>query len=143
MFRLPKEKPLLADPDLVVFVLSFRPPPPKQKRTVDRNMQANAAHSKPKAYLPIMAGLPLARNAFRPLTYAVLLHVSSWFETQDTLKTHVIRAQLRAWKNIALMVRNPLSKLPSLLHSASRPVKRPMAVKNNAMSMKANMKRVM
>lgn len=49
-------------------VLSLRAPPPKQKRTVERKKQATAAHSKPKAYLPMCADWPFPRKLSRPFT---------------------------------------------------------------------------
>jgi hypothetical protein len=40
--------------------------PAKQKKVVDRTRQKNAAHMKPKAYLPMEVSLPMERNASRP-----------------------------------------------------------------------------
>ena len=58
---------------LELYVLSFRPAaPPRQNNTVEMKKQATAAHSKPKAYLPMCAVCPLLRKLFRPLTYAAL-----------------------------------------------------------------------
>lgn len=55
----------------------------------------------------------------------------------------VIREALMAWNTMAIMVRRPLRYDPSLVHRASRPVNRANTPKKRAMSMKANMNRVM
>jgi hypothetical protein len=51
LLRLPPKKRLR--PVGLYVVLSFRADPPKQKNIVAKRKQKKAAHSKPKAYLPI------------------------------------------------------------------------------------------
>lgn len=99
--------------------------PARQKKTVERRRQAKAAHMKPKAYLPIVALLPLERNASRPWTYAT-----------------VIRMAVSIWKNNAIMFRKPEMYAPILVQRANRPVKKDRTAKKRPMRTKANMKRV-